>query len=89
MVSVSDGSYSERDGIGAAAWIIESECGTQHYTGTCIVPGPASLQSAYRSELVGQLAIIERIHRLVKEYDIKEGAGIIACDGIVALERAN
>ena len=48
------------------------------------------MQSAYLSELVGQLAIIDKIEQLSKRYEFPKTAGsIIACDGITALWKAN
>ena len=61
ILAVSDGSYKEDIGKGTAAWRIESSCGTQFIQGTSIVPGPPEIQNAYRSELVGQLALLDKI----------------------------
>ena len=86
-ISVSDGSYYSDTRTGAAAWIIESEDATQFIRGESIVPGAKEIQSAYRSEVTGLLAIIDKLQLLSTEYNITEGAIVIACDGITALTR--
>ena len=84
-IAVSDGSYVKELGLGTAAWIIESEDGSQYIRGTCISPGPRTIQSAYRSEAIGLLAIIDYLHTLCDQQNLKEGKCTIACDGITAL----
>ena len=81
--AVSDGSYKQEWELGTAAWRIESEDESEYIQGTAISPGPPELQSAYRSELLGLLAIMDRI-KLLK---IGKGRITIGCDGISALEK--
>lgn len=85
-VAVSDGSYKETIQFGTAAWRIESKDSEQFIQGTSISPGPPQLQNAYRSELVGQLAIFEELRQLSKSNSLDTGHVIIACDGINALD---
>ena len=84
-ISVSDGSYCERRNLGTASWRIESACSTSYLQGNCISPGTSKLQGAYRSELVGQLAILQTLFELCEDHDILNGRMVLACDGISAL----
>ena len=85
-VAVSDGSFFRDTKTGAAAWIIESQDRSQYLRGQCIVPGTLDMQSPYRSELVGLLAILDKIAQLEKVIEIGPETGcIIACDGLAAL----
>ena len=87
-IAVSDGSYKNDGNIGAAAWIIESWDKSQYIRGQCIVPGEKRVQSAYRSELVGLLAILEKLRLICLQHKITQGGCTIACDGIAALQEA-
>jgi hypothetical protein len=86
--AVSDGSYFPDTGIGTAAWTIESDNKLEYITGTSIVPGPPLVQSAYRSEITGLLAILEKLRKLCKNHDIVIGEITISCDGLTALNQA-
>lgn len=83
--AVSDGSFKE--GRGTASWWIETEDKTSSISGTSIAPGHSHDQSAYRSEVLGLLAILETLRILSSDFAIKEGQCIIACDGISALKK--
>ena len=86
VVCVSDGSFKEA--CGTASWIIENADGTQRIQGKVAVPGYASDQSAYRSELAGLYAIVYVIETLVEVYGLSKGEVIVGCDGISALQEA-
>ena len=86
VVCVSDGSFKEE--CGTASWIIEDGDGTQRIQGKVAVPGYASDQSAYRSELAGLYAIVYVIETLVGVYGLSKGEVIVGCDGISALQEA-
>jgi hypothetical protein len=86
--AVSDGSYFSTSGVGMAAWTIETQDETEYITGTSIVPGPPSIQSAYRSELTGILAILEKLRILCNNHDITAGQITIFCDGVSALTQS-
>ena len=85
-VCVSDGSY--KDECGTASWIIESKDRTQRIQGKVAVPGYASDQSAYRSELAGLYGIVFVIETLVEVYCITHGGVSIGYDGLSALQQA-
>jgi exonuclease III len=86
--AVSDGSYYPETGVGTAAWTIESKNEQEYITGISIVPGPPSIQSAYRSELTGILAILEKLRTLCTNHSITSGQITIYCDGISALTQS-
>ena len=86
VVCVSDGSY--KDECGTAAWIIENDEGTQRIQGKVAVPGFASDQSAYRSELAGLYAIVYVVETLIEVYGLVQGGVSIGCDGLSALQQA-
>jgi hypothetical protein len=86
--AVSDGSYFSDTGTGTAAWTIESNNQLDYVTGTSIVPGPPLVQSAYRSELTGLLAILEKLRILCHHHNISSGQITISCDGITALSQS-
>ena len=69
--TVADGSF--KDERGAAAWWLETKDGKASLSGTSVSPGPPELQSAYRSELIGVLAILETLRILTKDYQITKG----------------
>ena len=79
-VAVSDGSFIDRTKVGAASWIIESADRTEYVRGLCLVPGPKAVQSAYRSELVGLMAIMDKLRLWSETYNIQEGGCTLACD---------
>ena len=84
-VAVSDGSFKEE--FGTAAWSIQGPTEVHLLTGSCIVPGHAKDQSAYRSELAGLYAIIIMIESVCEVFEIKKGVVEIGCDGISALKQ--
>jgi hypothetical protein len=83
--AVSDRSFLPHQNLGTAAWIIESPDSTIQYTGRIICPGPAKIQCAHRSELIGILGMILHIDKICKEHNIREGEIEIGCDGLGAL----
>lgn len=87
-IAVSDRSYKSKTNKGGAGWVIESKDGTEYIRGHCIVPGPAGSQSAYRSELVGLLAILDKLNILCQQFNIMKGGCKVACDGLAALQEA-
>ena len=56
-LAVSHGSFFPDSRIGSCAWILSSADGTEWISGGGVVPGQPNIQSAYRSELAGQLGI--------------------------------
>ena len=82
-VGVSDGSY--KDNYGTAAWILENAAGTQRIQGKVIVPGYASDQSAYRSEVAGLYGLVFVLERIVSVCRLSTGGVTIGCDGLNAL----
>ena len=85
-VGVSDGSF--KDEAGTAAWIIENERGTQRIMGKTIVPGYASDQSAYRSEIAGIYSMVLIVEMIKEVWKLKYGGILICCDGKDALNQA-
>ena len=71
--------------VGSCAWIISTPYGKEWIRGGGVVPGESYDQSAYRSELAGQLGIAV----IMSNLDIELGKYSIttACDGISALSR--
>jgi hypothetical protein len=82
---VTDGSYKDSDGT--AAWIIESQDGTEFIMGLSLVPGPSTIQNAYRSELTGILAILLKLQNIIKQWNFDSIGGTIGCDNMAALFR--
>jgi hypothetical protein len=85
VVTVSDGSYFPDRHQAAAAWIIESECGSQWIMGSNFVHGSKESYSSYRSELMGLLAI-SVILRILACGCAQPNHVIIGCDGQAALD---
>ena len=92
---VSDGSFNPSSPIGpvgtSAVILAPSiEGPKKHWAKDCNwVTGPASSQSAYRSELAGVIASLTVINTLVRHHSITEGAVTIALDGKTAMEEAS
>ena len=84
-IAVSDGSY--KNARGTACWIIEGP--DPKYRVFCPhgIPGNATDQTAYRSELGGLYGISTMIKVLCDLHNIKQGETEIACDGLSALRR--
>ena len=85
-IAVSDGSF--KDNSGTAAWSIWGESDAFSLSGSCVVPGQAQDQSAYRSELSGLYAIAVMVEAVCKVFRIQSGSIEIGCDGISALRQA-
>lgn len=85
ILAVSDGSYFPDSQQAAAAWIIESECGTQWLMGLMYVPGSKEEYSSYRSELTGLMAI-STVLRILAGGTRQPPYVLIGCDGKAALE---
>ena len=86
-IAVSDGSYSEILGLGTASWIISTQNKEHLLTAGALAPGGKSIQSSYRSEILGLLGILEALHHFCLKWKITEGSCVIMCDGISALEK--
>jgi hypothetical protein len=84
ILAVSDGSYYPDSHQAAAAWIIESQCGTQWLMGSLFVPGAREEYSSYRSELTGLLAI-SIVLRILAGSSSQPPHVIVGCDGKAAL----
>jgi hypothetical protein len=84
--AISDGSF--KDSRGAAGFTIMCPDTGSHYTGCHTVQGPASANSAYRSELSGILGIQTLARLLCLHFKIDSGGITLACDGLSALEQA-
>ena len=80
----SDGSFHVSLQKGAAAWRIESDCGTKFIEGGGIVPGPPEVQCAFRSE-IGGLAGIYTITKELEDQVETHTHMITGCDSISAL----
>ena len=85
IMAVSDGSFNHE--IGTASWIIESKDRRASIAGDAISPGDNTIQSAYRSEILGLLAILDILRIITTENKVDKGSCIIACDGISALRK--
>jgi hypothetical protein len=81
-IAVSDGSYYEQEGLSGAAWIIASSNRTTFITATAIPPGTLSIQSAYRAELVGLLAVLQEILFLCIQLNLTTGTLTVYCNNI-------
>lgn len=79
----SDGSFKGNHGTSAS--IIEGANESKCITYVNTVPGPASIQSAYRSELAGILSSLTHVKIICDKFEINDGSITIACDGEQAL----
>ena len=86
-IAVSDGSYVEDRGVGSASWIISSKTKEHYVTAGAISPGPRSIQSSYRSEVLGLLGILENVYNICHTWNITHGKCTIFCDGLSALQQ--
>ena len=84
-IGACDGSFKEEVSNGTAGWTIENLSGESFITGITLIPGNQEDQSAYRSELGGILAIVNKLKELCTTYNIAEGALTLYCDNISAL----
>ena len=85
-LAVSDGSYIETKGIGTASWIISTFDKTAFITAGALSPGNKEIQSAYRSEILGILGVLEELYAICVENNISSGMCTIMCDGLSALQ---
>jgi len=53
------------------------------------MPGMPEDQSAYRSELFGLWGILQSLHKLTQDYNIKSGSVVIACESLSVLKKQN
>jgi putative intracellular protease/amidase len=86
VISVSDGSFKLEHGT--AAWVIEAASSLHRITGVGVIPGTASDQSAYRSELGGLFGIAVMVKVICEHHGITQGTASIACDGLSALQQS-
>ena len=86
VIAVSDGSYLESEGIGTASWVISTMDKKNMITAGARSPGDASIQSSYKSELLGLLGILEELDSRCTERKIASGKCRIFCDGVSALQ---
>ena len=61
-VTVSDGSFFASHSIGSFGWIVTTPDHQEWIKGGSVTPGPSNLQSAFRSEICGQVAIASFFH---------------------------
>ena len=87
-LAVSDGSYFPIHKMGACAWVVATPDSTQWISGVGIVPDTADDQSAYRSELAGQVDIVAFLEALIFE-DNPDLSITTLCDGISALQKVH
>ena len=73
--------------MGAAAWIIITPDGNEWIEGGGVLPGPADVQSSYRSELGGQVGIASCLQCLQQELDEQHTSLLTACDNLGALNK--
>ncbi len=85
-IAISDGSY--QDTYGTASWVIEGQDSSGRLVGDVIVPGSASDQSAYRSELAGIYSILVTVKKVCEYFHILQGSIELGCDGQSALDKA-
>ena len=85
-IAVSDGSFSDEVGKGTASWIISTLDKHDYITAGALSPGGKDVQSAYRSEVLGLLGVLEEIYNLCERRNIVSGHCNIYCDGLSALQ---
>ena len=66
--------------MGAAAWTIVISNYKHIISGSSISPGDNKIQSSFRSEMVGILAIIDLINSVCLDFKITDGTLTIYCD---------
>ena len=88
-VAVSDGSFGLNNSIvTTAAWIIQSQDGSQFISGVSTPAYNEGCKGAYRGELVGLLSIIHLTTFFCKKHQIRQGQIHIGCDNQRALSTA-
>jgi hypothetical protein len=70
---------------GTASRVLEGADSTNRIEGSCVVPGYASDQSAYRSELAGLFGMAVILNVICKVHRIDKGNIELACDNESAL----
>ena len=85
-IAVSDGSYKESRGVGTASWVISSKDKQNIITAGALSPGSRSIQSSYRSEMVGLLGVLNFLKEFCDQRNITSGRCNIFCDGLSALQ---
>jgi hypothetical protein len=85
-IAISDGSFKE--GKGSAAWVLEGNTSLHRITGCAYAPGGPKEQSAYRSELVGLLALVTMIQAITTFHGISDGQVTVEGDNESALNLA-
>jgi len=84
VISVSDGSYYPDSHRSAAAWIVESECGTQSIMCSMTTPGSSEDFTSYCSKLLGLLGNLVTL-RLLASGRREPCHCIVGCDREAAL----
>ena len=85
-IQVSDGSYFLDYQVGACAWILATPDGEEWIEGGGLVPGSPEDQSAYRSELAGQVGAVSFVDSI--DLAVQEGTQLTTyCDRISALKQ--
>ena len=88
-IAVSDGSFFPDSQTGACGWIIATPDNADEWVqGGGLIPGDPEIQSAYRSELGGQLGISAFVESLLLDLPVGTKLPLrSACDGISALRQ--
>ena len=84
--TVSDGSYNKNLQLGTAAWTISDENFQPLVSGTSYTPGAKESLSAFRSEAIGMLAILDYIKTLCDDETIQHGSMTMYCDNEKVLQ---
>ena len=85
-MAVSDGSFYEKEHLGAMFWTICDDTGQHRLEGGGMIPGPPSSQNAFRSEAGGLLGVMIMVSALTAT--MASGSIEVFCDGKSALEKA-
>jgi hypothetical protein len=85
-IAVSNGSF--RSTSGTAAWVIKRDDCVGRIVGHVISPSSGTDQSPYRNELTGIYRVMKFCGKLCELCKITEGSIELACDGLVALNKA-
>ena len=84
--TVSDGSYNRQLHLGTAAWTILDEKFQPLVSGTSYSPGSKECLSAFRSEAIGVLAILDYLKELCDAEKIQQGSIRMFCDNEKVLQ---
>ena len=85
---VSDGSYYPDKKVGSCAWILSTPASQEWIQGGGIIPGDASDQDPYRSELGGQLGLAAIAAGIQLPNGVTPNLEV-ACDGKYALSKVH